>query len=270
MITFFLFLVSTAYGLSIYISDAGSTIQISDTKMVVEYEYEFPVYAREEYDITWETINKINYIRFYYNGNFMDAYANYMENHINHGLKRYLVLSGSNFLIFYNEQNKVEYKIDSTRTGTDELSCDIKASSELRENKILYSADNLLKMNSLIPWVEGSNGNGVGEKINIEIKSDWRSSNIIYQIWISNGFIDYNRPYLYEYNNRIKKIRIRNLENPNQWKDFEFRDISNIQEVDLRFLSTWKIEIEILEVYQGTKHNDTCINFIIPAMFMKI
>jgi len=256
------------YSININVSDPGTSIKITDTKMIVEYE--LPKYAKEEYDVSWEKINKVDYISFNYNGNFMYAYTNYMGINVNSGFKKYLVIYGNNFIIFYNDQNKIEYKIDSTRTGTDELSCDVKASSELRESNILYSVENLLKMNNTIPWVEGVNGTGIGEKIQMQIKSTWRDSNIFYTILISNGFVDYNRPYLYENNNRIKKIRIKNIEDKNQWKDFEIQDTPNIQEIDISFLSAWNIEIEIIEVYQGTRYNDTCINFIIPIMFLKL
>jgi hypothetical protein len=83
---------------------------------------------------------------------------------------------------------------------------------------------------------------------------------------ISNGFVDYNRPYLYEYNNRIKKIRIRNRENTDDYRDFELLDLPNIQTVATSSFSL-NIEIEILEIYPGTKYNDTCVNFIIPIVY---
>jgi hypothetical protein len=248
------------YSIDIFAVDGYTTIEISDTKMIVEYDG-YDEIVKEEYDVAWETVNKINFMSFYYNGKFMD------RKNISHGRKKYIVFQGSYFLMFYNSQNRIEYYLEGGKGPMNSSSIsDVTAGSELQEGNIIYSVNNLFNVNELKPWVEGVNGDGVGEKIRIEIKSDWRRFSRIHFLAISNGFVDYNRPYLYDSNNRIKKIRIRNLENLDEYQDFDVLDLPNIQTVVMNFLS-WNIEIEILETYQGIKYNDTCINFIIPIAY---
>ena len=55
---------------------------------------------------------------------------------------------------------------------------------------------NLYNQIDLIPWVEGASGNGIGEKIRIEIEPARQRSNLsqsILSLFILNGFV-YYRP----------------------------------------------------------------------------
>jgi hypothetical protein len=144
-------MIHNVYGIDIFASNIDTAISISDTKMTVEYGYEETV--KEEYEVTWETVNMINYMSFYYDGNFMG------EN-INHGRKKYIVFRGSYFLIFYNSNNKMEYAIEGGKGPMDSSSiCNIVASSELQEGNITYNVNNLFNIDELEPWVEGASGN---------------------------------------------------------------------------------------------------------------
>ncbi|QQO10865.1 NADase-type glycan-binding domain-containing protein [Breznakiella homolactica] len=143
--------------------------------------------------------------------------------------------------------------------------CTAAATSELTEGETTYSAGNILNTNILTPWVEGVSGNGTGERIRIEYNHDLLFG--LYSLEILNGYADYSKPYLYGYNNRIKKIRVYNI-GYDEYRDFEIEDTPQYQSLVLGFENKSKIiEIEILEVYLGSRWNDTCINAIIPTGF---
>ncbi len=245
-------------------------IRITDTKL---YYYPFDENGLpEEYDITWERINNNEYITFNYTGNFMDSFNQFhYQKSVPKGIKRYLILYGvtgdNDYLFLYDSNNELTY-IQSTRLTANAFVPQyivIKATSELQEGNITYSAENLLKEEKLLPWAEGVKGAGIGEKIYIERNSEGTSYEYlskwkIFGIAISNGYVDYNKPYLYEYNNRVKKIRV-HYEGLNEYIDIEVQDTPQIQYFRLDKLSG-KIQIEILEVYKGEKWDDTCINSI--------
>jgi len=211
--------------------------------------------AIEVYDINWEETGKFTYISFDYNGKLLGK-------NIQHGHKRYLLLYSRYARVsLYDQNNRMVYLASSLKYV---LSSDftVQASSELNENGIKYSAENCLDEDKLIPWVEDSPGNGIGEYITFIPKNGITFSNI--PIVISNGFIDYNRNNLYENNNRIKKIRIYNVDQ-DEYLDFAVEDTPNYQEIMVGFKNKINtIQIEILEVYQGEKYNDLCVNLLKP------
>jgi hypothetical protein len=242
-------------GIEIRTGDSEYSIYINDNIMKVEYGYDN--IKSEEYIVKWETVHRINYINFYYDGFFLGK-------DIEHGNKRYLVLYGD-YLIFYNDNNQAEFYIFNHKHQGD-LSVftmtEISASSELKEGDIIYKADNLFSKHDLKPWSEGVPGDGIGQRIRIEFTQSLTFG--LNGLFISNGYIDYNRPYLYEYNNRAKRIRISYI-GYDEYKDIELEDTPNYQYIhiglDYRPNIVW---IEILEVYKGSKWNDTCINNIFP------
>jgi hypothetical protein len=83
------------------------------------------------------------------------------------------------------------------------------------------------------------------------------------ELYLSSGFVSYNRPYLYRQNSRPSKIRV-------SYKDtsyvLELKDTPHFQSLRQEgqyFPVNEKIEIEILDVYQGTKFSDACISSIL-------
>jgi len=133
----------------------------------------------------------------------------------------------------------------------------LSASSMLREGNKSYSAGNLDSKIGVC-WAEGVKGQGIGEKIIINGEDD----SIWFDLYISTGFVSYEKPYLFRENSRPKKLRISfEGEDP---KIVGLADTPNIQY--LGFFANYDMEkknlwIEILEVYPGTKYTDTCINF---------
>lgn len=130
----------------------------------------------------------------------------------------------------------------------------------LKEDFIEYPPLNLGDTATKKPWVEGIDGQGIGQKIYIEKVSNTTAE--ISSLILSNGFISYEKPYLYNYNSRLKKIKISNKKGSFEIIH-EIEDTPNLQIISLPE-KTADVVIEILEVYPGERWEDTCVNFIIP------
>ena len=79
-----------------------------------------------------------------------------------------------------------------------------------------------------------------------------------------NGYISYKKPYLYKMNNRIKKIKVTGVKSGVS-KVLDVLDTPHPQTVDISFITDIEdIRVEIVEVYKGTKYDDTCIHYLIP------
>ncbi len=172
-------------------------------------------------------------------------------------------------LIYLSEQNKIIYdslffdKEDSEYPFLYKDEYSVNSSSYLTEKLTKYDGQNFYVDNSLLlPWVENKSDSGIGEWIEFEIKDGMGIDAFL----ISNGYVNFEKPYLYQANNRVKKIIIKSQDN-----DIDFtvilKDTSQFQEVKLpKVLSSGKKKIRFIieEVYEGNKWNDTCVNRIIP------
>ncbi len=151
-----------------------------------------------------------------------------------------------------------------------------KASSTLKDNTYTYDVNNIfvpckgeykVLWFQNLPWAEGKEDEGIGEYIEFEIMSanelidrlgDWIIEGDI-TISILNGFVNPMKQKLFYENNRLKKAAV--------WTDdkksFEinFNDYVEFTEFSVP-KKTKKVRIEILDVYKGTKYNDTCITKI--------
>ena len=132
----------------------------------------------------------------------------------------------------------------------------VKASSYLKENGISYLPENLNFSNKKtdMPWVEGVDGYGIGEKLFF--------SGIGGSFHISIGYVSYKKPYLYTQNSRPKTIKL-SVEGKPSFV-VELKDTPHYQQVMLpKSFNGETIVLEIMDVYPGTKYKDTCINNII-------
>lgn len=151
----------------------------------------------------------------------------------------------------------------------------VRASSFLEENQkdgstVAYNAENindtlffvtsdgsidLYYDNKTPPWVEGVEGYGIGEYLDVEFKyaSD--------EMQILNGFVDFSRMHLYKDNSRVKRILIES-EEPAFSKEYELEDVVRYNVLTLPSKTT-KIRMTILDVYPGRKWQDTCISSIL-------
>lgn len=135
----------------------------------------------------------------------------------------------------------------------------VNQSSFLVEGVTKYSVENLAILNSDSPWVEGVDGYGIGEGFTV----DFKLKNDKYLL-IINGYISFQKPYLYEQNARIKKIKITGLQS-NKTAVLDVLDTPHPQSVDISFLNdTEGFSVEIVEVFPGTKYEDTCIHYLVP------
>ena len=140
-------------------------------------------------------------------------------------------------------------------------------------------------------WVEGVKGDGIGEKIYINIIGrgidDFKPLTINFNI--INGYAATEE--LFKANNRIKKAKLTIYEAKfdlcggyyskrysdlivNNYKIIDFPDTTNPQTIQMKIPTMESIkkkdivaiatlfiaELEILEVYKGTKFSDTCIS----------
>ena len=139
----------------------------------------------------------------------------------------------------------------------------MKSSSCLIESSFKYEATNLGSIKPDTPWVEGVPGDGIGEKITLSWQT-WKeadgSDGGIGCLIFSNGYISYDKPYLFEKNNRVKEIEIKDISGKFNFIA-EIEDTPDLQLIFLPYVSD-KLEIKILSVYKGTTYDDTCINFI--------
>lgn len=134
---------------------------------------------------------------------------------------------------------------------------DITATSFLNEGDVKFLPGNIGSLHGGKPWVEGVKGLGIGEKISFLAGKNEAQ---IHTLIISIGYVDYNKPYLYESNSRPKKLLITNS-NKTLFYETSLEDTPNPQIINLPIDSN-DITIEIIEVYPGQKWQDTCINFI--------
>jgi hypothetical protein len=129
------------------------------------------------------------------------------------------------------------------------------ASSSLTEGAVTYDAANLGIPRDRQPWVEASDGWGIGEHIDIQLTHPRQG------IWISIGFVSYERPELYSMNGRPRRILVEDRDSRVS-KEYLLRDAPDIQYIGLESPAA-RIRLTILDVFEGTTWQDTAINFIV-------
>lgn len=173
--------------------------------------------------------------------------------------EKYIALLPDNeefFLVYANDSNQPIHNSFFSKNALLYITdCIYKASSCLKENNSEYNAGNLGNTDLYKPWVEGKKGSGIGEKIEIF------SSKNISSLVISNGFVSRNLATYYN-NNRVKKLKISDKQNPKNFMEIVLPDNAIPFEYKLNFCSK-QLQLEILEIYKGSKYDDTCINFIL-------
>ena len=130
---------------------------------------------------------------------------------------------------------------------------------ETKEGKREYGIENLCYMRQDTPWVEGVDGWGIGESFVIQTQ---RNNDDKY-ILLMNGYISASNPKLYDENGRIKKIMVEGVTSGKK-KEFTVKDTPHPQTIDISFLPKQEdVKVTILDVYKGTKYQDTAIHFMI-------
>ncbi len=173
----------------------------------------------------------------------------------------YLIIQDDWLLFLYDGDRKDPIFIGITSHPSDlvafsvlgDLPLDYEASSYYQFGQEMYPPENLGRIELFQPWCEGVEGFGVGETIIVR--------NADTTITLSNGFVSYSRPELYEWNSRIKSIKVRSLLTDESFI-VDLEDTPHLQYFVLPVEGKSDYEITILEVYPGEKFEDACVNFI--------
>ena len=132
----------------------------------------------------------------------------------------------------------------------------IYASSHLIQNSKNYKVENAIDDNISTSWIEGVNGDGIGEYIEFSSKDTFR----VDKIDIINGLSKSEKTYMK--NNRIKKVIIEFSDKSQQVYELEDNNVE-YQTIHIGGKDTSSIKITIQEVYtDGRLYEDTCISEI--------
>jgi len=191
----------------------------------------------------------------------------FLDVHLDNGENdRWLILANGALCSIIKSDGKSIFAVTGSVNRTECFSFfvnTVRATSYLEENGVEYLPENLRKYDMADkPWVEGVDGQGIGEKIFFK---DFSLNNG--SMHISIGYVSYDKPYLYTQNSRPKTISL-SVENKFSIT-VSLKDTPNFQEIKLPsdISNDDTLILEILDVYPGTKFEDTCINSILFEMY---
>lgn len=129
-------------------------------------------------------------------------------------------------------------------------------SSFLKEKNKDYPVTNLSNLCPDTPWVEAVPGYGIGE--GFSVKRDQQK-----YLLLMNGYISYDKPYLYQQNGRMKKLRVKGLVTKKEIV-VDVLDTPHPQTVDISELTKSEdIRVTIEDIYPGKKYEDTCLHYLL-------
>lgn len=207
-----------------------------------------------EYIITltinhYETVNKIIREEGYSNDNFKELYRA--------GVSEYSKYNSRFELIKFIYKNEEEIMKDSffREIFTKQTLGYVESSSYLNK-EARYEPFNIYDGDTSTVWVEGKKESGIGEEITIYLQSYWPEKNVYKGIKIYNGY--FKDKNIFYKNNRLKKAKVELSDG--QIKIVEFEDIMEPKTINFEQSTIQWARITILEVYRGTKKNNTCIS----------
>lgn len=181
-------------------------------------------------------------------------------------------------IMYDNSDYRQKKYLDDLKLLNDKYIDKIISSSTLaKTKKYTYEASNMIDGNYNTCWAEGLKDSGKGETIDIYLKKKCNLTGV----GLINGYLSNEKTYAE--NNRIKKVKIEildskgiiiesyikhlpdvpfkeiNLKNPYDNIDIIYNQGDSGRELE----SYYRIRLTILEVYQGSKYDDTCISEII-------
>lgn len=136
----------------------------------------------------------------------------------------------------------------------------VTASSALPSDSVdSYFPQFVLDENRNTAWVEGADGDGIGEWIMLQSNTPQS----VGAIFITNGFT--KSQDIYYKNNRVKKVKIEFSDGSSFTQEL-YDDYATDTPISFKTpVSTRSVKITILEVYKGSKYQDTCISGIITC-----
>ena len=151
--------------------------------------------------------------------------------------------------------------IDGFCLGTWSNANNIVASSALKaQGSKSYKASNVFDRDPETAWVEGVKGHGIGQWIELK-NTSIRETGIwcgVYQICILNGYVKSDKAW--RENGRVKRLKVYCNGKPKYI--MELQNSRSLQAFDVDFSKGATIRFEILDVYPGTKYQDTVITEI--------
>lgn len=154
------------------------------------------------------------------------------------------------------------------------------ASNELIEGNRVYTVKNLASWKLGSVWAVPNHG--INETITIDygggpttktMKESGQAEMVEQVLYLFSGYISYEKPELYRYNSRPKKIKVTLTDQETQKKTnyfFDLKDTPNPQKLQFdEFFGNKIITITILEAYEGIKYSDLCINHIFMGISLK-
>ena len=183
------------------------------------------------------------------------------------GVKRYfLLLSNEQACYFYDAKTgELVISAEHTKAAIEPFVIykrdKIRASSELREGKTVYSVENL-STEILLPWVPAGGKNGIGATLTIH---DMYGEFLI----LGSGYVSVKNRALWTKNARPKKLKIQ-YKKTGIVKYVDLKDTPDLQTIVMYTDEDYKnqtigsdIVITIMDVYEGTTYSDVCINILV-------
>lgn len=235
----------------------------------MEIEYKNPPVNKPREKFNYEIIHSEGQTFIQIDENFPPQVANWVEFRDNQNIQtdnRILILLGLrtnkidnkkyNCMFAYTRGYPIN-KRTCTTTRFDNLRSSFwDCSSFLKEKNTKYPVENLQNLCPDTPWVEAVPGYGIGEGFSV------KRNNEPFLLLI-NGYISYEKPYLYEQNGRIKKLRIKGLKTGKEII-VDVLDTPHPQTVDINELNENEdIRITIEDIYPGSKYEDTCLHYLL-------
>ena len=243
--------------------DDGSAIYYNDDVIYLAYPYYCNAFAK--YDRSRMAYDKDGFMKFKYGPGENDSYLFIMGGQIN---QRFTNFKNDGALSYRDEEDDDLMRYHSYYFKS--ISASSSYSETLGGRKVVYEPENLEKCFEIgckchpywwnyshIPWVEGAEGNGIGESVTVEFTEDMAGMSVL------NGYTDINKLKLYKENSRLKEVQVDDLVNGDSWT------VSFDDKVYFNYIAfpkmTSKIKMTIKSVYDGTKYSDTCVSAIIPS-----
>lgn len=195
--------------------------------------------------------NEEQLMRWRYSKNALDA-----QNAVNYDFEKtdeylgweYTVLEDSNILkTKLNAVIKTQFDMSNITYAS--------ATSSLSEYNMTHSPERIFDGDISKAWVEGVNGQGIGESITLYFNREYVLSKVV----IHAGY--QKNSEIYEKNSRPKELKISFSDGSSQV--YTLQDINAKQEIILeKAVITKYISFTIQSVYQGNKYEDTVISEI--------
>lgn len=176
--------------------------------------------------------------------------------------KKLYILQSEDIAIIYDDNSRILFwGAGKSKYRNTELFLigdkDYTSSSELIENGKKYAAANLGIIDLDNPWCETETDEGKNVIIDLGICGSG--------LLLSNGYVS-EKEYLYGYNNRVKQIELTDANDSSYHQIITLEDTAVPQYIKIDNRPGRHVLLKILDVYQGSKWNDTCINFILKIL----